>query len=206
MAHKSPFYVIQHFMSPLSCEDVVDHLNWLEPDYDKDGNPIMVNKMDEHGEEVIFANLPPYLPAIQRHYNIEYVGMERPFFEWFVPGTKNEPRCENSNYLRKKWLRMRRRDLTGMLFLCEYQDKIPFDNDFEVYGGKLEFPQHDFGFNPQRGTLVLFPSDPHFINATSEILAGELHQVRFHIAAKIPYLYDPKLFPGDYTVWFKDFA
>jgi hypothetical protein len=206
MSHKSPFFVIQEFISPLSCEEIVDNLRWLEPDYDEEQNPLVCAKMNDHAEEIIFNTLRPRIQPLETYYGFQYQGMERPFFEWYVPGTRGEVRCENSNYLRKKWLRVRMRDLTGVLFMSDYQDKIPFDNDFEVYGGKLEFPQHQFGFNPQRGTLIVFPSDPHFLNAVSEVLAGELHIARFHIAAMIPYIYQPTNFPGDYTKWFAEFV
>ena len=48
----------------------------------------------------------------------------------------------------------------------------------------------------------MFPSSPHFINATTDVTYGDLFQARFHISAQAPYLYDPKEFPGTYTDWF----
>jgi hypothetical protein len=89
-----------------------------------------------------------------------------------------------------------------VLFLSDYQESPSFDSEYEVYGGKLEFPQHAFGFNPRRGTLVLFPSDPHFINVTSDVFVGELFQSRLQLAASTPYFYDSEMFPGNYTQWF----
>lgn len=124
-------------------------------------------------------------------------------FEWFPEESKGDFICENSEYLRHKWLRTRQRDLTGIIFLSDYQESLPFEQDYEVYGGKLEFVQHHFSFQPKRGTLIIFPSDPHFINITSKIIAGDLFQVRFHIAATQSYLYNPTVFPGDYSSWFK---
>ena len=90
------------------------------------------------------------------------------------------------------------------MFLSDYSENYPFDSDYEVYGGKLEFPQHDFGFNPERGTLIMYPSGPHFINAFSEVLAGDLFAARFHFGTHMPFLYNPEEFPGDYTNWFSD--
>jgi hypothetical protein len=92
------------------------------------------------------------------------------------------------------------------LFLTDYNDKPPFDEDYEVFGGKLEFPQHQFGFNPQRGTLIAFPSEPHFINMVSSILVGSLYLTKFHIATKSPLLYDPNKFPGNYNTWLREFV
>ena len=125
-------------------------------------------------------------------------------FEWYPPGASKDVHCENSSFTKaKKWLRHRDRDLSFVLFLSSWQPTVPFDGDFECKGGKLEFPQHNFGFNPERGTLIVFPSSPHFINATAMVEAGELHQVRFHMAGMLPYMYDPSDFPGDYMSWFK---
>jgi len=204
---KSPFYVVQDFLSPLLCEQIVDDLNFNYPDRNVEDVPIKSMRSHDRSEEVIFEHLRPLIPKLEEHYGFEYRGTTTMMFEWYPQGCQGEkPHCENSSYMGKKWVRTKDRDLTGIIFLCDYQDCVPFDGDFEVYGGKVEFPQHQFGFNPNRSTLVLFPSEPHFINGTTPILAGDSYQVRFHIAASEPYLYDPADFPGDYTTWFEEIA
>lgn len=199
---KSPFYVIQNFISPLMCEKVLDLVNFTTPDRDPEGRPIPMVRSCDLAEEVLFPKMSEIRADVMNHYGIGYKGTERMQFLWFPTSTKGEPGCENSEYLRKKWLRVRNRDLTAVLFLSDYQDKLPFDGDYEVYGGKLEFPQWKFGFNPERGTLVFFPSVPHFINAVSPVLAGDLFFVKIHIAASQPFLFDPKQYPGDLNSWF----
>ena len=207
MAVKSPFFIKQEFISPLLCEDLVDMLDLTVPDTDVEGHALKTIRMHERGELMVFDYLEKIVPEIEEYYRIDYRGTEPMVFEWYAEGCAGyEPHCENSNYVRKKWLRTRDRDLTGIIFLSDYQERIPFDDDFEAYGGKLEFAQHGFGFNPQRGTMILFPSDPHFINNTTQILAGDLYQIRFHIAAQSPFLYDPEAFPGDYRSWLEQFA
>ena len=104
-----------------------------------------------------------------------------------------------------KWVRVKDRDITCVLFLSDYQSTPPIDEDYEVYGGKLEFPQHGFGFNAQRGTLIAFPSVPHFINGVASIMAGNLYLARFHIATDSPLLYDHTKFPGTYKDWLREF-
>jgi len=204
---KSPFYVVQDFLSPLLCDQIADDINFIYPDKDQDGVPIKSLKSHERSEEVIFQHLQRQIPKFESHYGLEYRGTTTMMFEWYPQGCKGEqPHCENSDYTSKKWVRTKDRDLTGILFLCDYHDHVPFDGDFEVYGGKVEFPQHQFGFNPNRGTLILFPSEPHFINGTTPIHAGDSFQVRFHVAASEPFLYDPADFPGDYTTWFEEIA
>jgi len=200
---KSPFLVIENFISPLMCEQLVDACDFDFPDYDAKGNPIKMLRGHEENQEIIYERILPLIPKIEQYYEFEYEGMEAMVFEWYSPGVISDLHCENSQYLRKKWVQTQMRDFTGILFLSDYNDNVPFDSDYEVYGGKLEFPQHQFGFNPQRGTLIFYPSGPHFINANAPILVGDLYQAKIHIAGPKPYLYDPTQFPGDYTTWFK---
>jgi len=200
---KSPFYVIQNFLSPKQCEKIVDDLDFYSPDFDRDGNPVKMYRYREESEMTVFNRLQPLIPNLMEYYGAEYRATETIQFEYFAAGVAAEPICENSDYLRKKWVRTKDRDITGVLFLSDYNDNPPFDSEYECYGGKLEFPQHGFGFNPQRGTLIVYPSGPHFINASTTVLSGDLFQARIHMATKLPYLYDPSQFPGDYHSWFK---
>lgn len=199
---RSPFFVVQDFISPMACEDVVDVLEYTVPDLDKDDHPVPTLKTNEIAEQVIYERFLQLIPQLEEYYGIDYKGMERVQFEWYPQGSVGEAHAENSNFLRGKWLRTKQRDLTAVLFLSDYQDADTLEEEFEVYGGKLEFPQHKFGFNPTRGTLVVFPSDPHFINITSGVFVGDLFQARIQLAAQIPYLYQPQDFPGNYTMWF----
>jgi len=202
---KSPFYVVEEFVSPLLCEELIDVCDFTVPDRDKEDHDIKTVRTSERAEAFVYERLLMLLPELQAHYALLYKGTERVQFEWFPQGSKGDFQCENSNFLRGKWLRTKQRDLTAILFLSEYQDNANFDQEFEVYGGRLEFVQHQFSFQPNRGTLVVFPSDPHFINITSEVFAGDLFQARIQIAAQTPYLYNPQDFPGNYTSWLAPF-
>jgi len=202
-AVKSPFLVVENFLSPKICENIVDQLEFYSPDVDADGDPIKMVKFKDGPERQIFERLQQQVPQIMAHYGLEYRGTENVVFEYLAQGTQPISLCENSDYLRTKWVRTKDRDLTGVIFLSDYSESPDFDSDYEVYGGKLEFPQHGFGFNPQRGTVVIYPSGPHFINANAEVIYGDLHQVRFHIAAASPFLYQPADFPGNFLKWFK---
>ena len=201
---KSPFKIYRDFLSPKFCEQFCDTLGFTDPDCDAENNPIKMIKHNAMIEEIIYARLQPLIPDLEKYYGIQYKGTEHIMVEWFAEGVIGKPQCENSQYLNKKWVRTLPRDLTAILFFSDYQNTPNFDSDYEVYGGKLEFPQHGFGFNPERGTLIVYPSVPHFINATAEIMAGELYQARIHIAATVPFLYDPNHFSGNYTNWFQD--
>lgn len=203
MTTKSPFYIVEEFVSPLQCEDLIDDCNFLVPDQDKEGHYVKTTKTCEAAELMIYERLLLILPEVQAHYGIIYKGTERVQFEMFPEGSDGKHQCESSDFLRGKWLRTRARDLSAVLFLSDYQENVPFEEDYDVLGGKFEFAQHKFGFNPQRGTLVVFPSDPHFINNTTPVLAGDLYQARIQIAAQTPYIYNPNDYPGNYLSWFK---
>ena len=199
MQPKSPFLIFQNFISPLACENMILSLNTTTPDYDPQGRGIPSIRHNQKSEQIVFERTQEALPLIESHYDIKYRAFERPTFEWYVENIDEKWRCGNSEHVRNKWVRVRDRDLTGILFLMDHQDSVPFDVDFEVCGGKLEFAQHGFGFNPERGTLIVFPSGPHFLHRTAPIMAGDLFQVRFHIAAQAPFLYQPTEFPGTYA-------
>lgn len=204
IACKSPFLVFEEFMSPQRCEDLVDGCNFSEvPDYGSTGKPLKMVKQNDYVDQSMYARLQPCIPQIEQYYSIQYHGTERTQVEWIPAGCIPSVSCENSEFVNGKWVRTKRRDLTAILFLSDFNSSPPFDTEFEVYGGKLEFPQHKFGFNPQRGTLIVFPSDPHFLNAASAVSIGNAFQARLHIASQTPMLYDPAQYPGNYTQWFK---
>lgn len=201
-AYKSPFYLVENFISPLICEDIIDSCNYTVPDRDIHNKVIKTIRPCESAEHIIYDRLMELMPDVEQHYGIQYKGTERIMFEWFPSSSVGEFICENSQRLRDKWVRTKNRDLSAILFLSDFQDAAHFDSEYEVYGGRLEFVQHRFSFKPQRGTLVIFPSDPHFINITTEVLAGDAYQARIQMTSKESFKYNISNFPGDYTKWF----
>ena len=202
MKPKSPFVIYQEFLSPLMCEETIDLMDVTAPDTDKDGKPLSSFRHNNTAEKFIFDRLQKTFNTIQKHYNVEYRGTEKMWFEWYPQGSKGKLMCDNSEYIHRQWVRTKDRDLTAIVFLSDYSKSAAFDSLYEVYGGKLEFPTHNFGFNPERGTLVIFPSTPHFINAVAPVNIGDLFQVRIHMATKTPFLYQPTDFPGNFMSWF----
>lgn len=203
---KSPFYVIPDFISPLMCEEIVDQLDFTIPDLSPSGAPVPSMKTDDDYEAYLFQQFEKYRDSIAAYYDSDHRATSQFAFKWYPVGSKEGMHAENSIYKDGKWMRIYDRDITCVLFLSDHQDKPPFDDDYEVYGGKLEFPQHGFGFNAQRGTLIAFPSVPHFVNGVAPILAGSLYIAKFHIATKVPLMYNPAKFPGDYKTWLREFA
>lgn len=206
MTYKSPFLVYQHFLSVEECLRVSDATR-MEPDKDAEGAPQAMSRSHEPSEQLIFERFKALIPHIEEHYGIEYKATETMQFQQF-PDTKGKlaelPHCDNAQYKRKKWVRVTGRDLSCVLWLKDYQDQYPFDLKKEVYGGKLEFPVYQFSFQPQAGTLVIFPSCERFIQATSAILVGELQLAKFYVYSNKVWLYNPTDFPGDFRTWFSD--
>lgn len=204
---KSPFYIVRNFLSPHQCEQIVYSLGFYTPDVDPNDKPLKMMRHDEESELLVFNKFEPLIPLIEKYYSgYDHQGTEGISFEYFPDQCETEPLCENSNWVRKKWVMTKPRDLSCLLFLSDYNDKGGFDSDYEVYGGKLGFHNFNFSFNPERGTLIVYPSGPHFINSTSKIQYGALFQARWHLASKLPFLYFPDQFPGgdDPTRnWFK---
>ncbi len=202
MVPKSPFIIYQDFLSPLLCEEVIHLMDVTTPDVNKYGEPIPSVRHNDKAEEFIFERLKQTFKNVQRHYNIEYRGTEKMLFEWYPQDSTGKLTCDSSDFISNKWVRTKDRDITAVIFLCEYSDSPNFDEYYEIYGGKLEFPNHNFGFNPERGTLIMFPSTPHFLNANGPVQVGDLFQVRIHMATKTPFLYQPDNFPGNFLSWF----
>lgn len=209
---KSPFLVYQDFLSPKACQEILDMVKIGAPNLDADGFPTKLERFHTQAEEKLFSKFKDLVPEIEEHYGLTYKGTEHIVFQHFPEGIKGlaeKPHCENSHYSRKKWVKVRDRDLTAVLWLKDYNDKVPLDPRTEVYGGKLEFPAYGFSLQPQRGTLMIYPSCPHFITATSPVLVGDSYVARFHIAADSEngaWLYQPENFPGTWQEWFEEFA
>jgi len=202
--HKNPFFVVKQFVSPLACEDIIERLNHTFPDEDADGEPIKTIKANKLTEIRILPHLEDLVSKLEQYYGFELEGILPFDFEWYAEGTKAQPiRCENSELMSGEWRRVNDYDFTGIIFLNDHQDAVPFDNRFEVKGGKLQFINHNFSFNPQRGNLVVFPSGPNFLNNITEIVAGDLNLIRFHMVATTPYQYDRMKFTGTHKDWFK---
>jgi hypothetical protein len=190
------------------CEEIIDDLDNQIPDVDENNKPVMTVRFNKLAEMRLSTAIEEFLiPDIEEYYGFTYKGMYPFEFEWYPQNCKNnKQRCENSILSsvngKKSWFRTSGKDFCGIIFLNDYNDKPPLDSDFEVHGGKLQFLNHNFSVNPKRGTLVVFPGEQHFINCTSDINIGDLHQIRFFINSTEIYKYNPKSFPGNHKSWF----
>ena len=207
---KSPFIVVQDFLSPLTCEKIVNDIKIAAPDIDESGNPKKIERHNLFWEQELVQRFREIVPTIESTYNAEYRGLEKPLFQYYPENSKapaEGPGCENSKYVRKKWVMYKDVDLVGFVWLKDYNENVPLDPAHEVYGGKLEFPAFNFSLVPQRGTLVLFPAGPHFISVISPVLLGDLYQIKLSVSIKSDgnrWFYQPQNFPGTWQQWFSE--
>jgi hypothetical protein len=206
---KSPFIIQQDFLSPLTCEKIIDDIRVVDPDKDEEDNPKKLERHSLFWEQDIGERFHALIPEIEANYDCIYRGLEKPIFQFYPENAKvpaEQPGCENSRYIRKKWVMHKDVDLVGFVWLKDYNENVPLDPRHEVFGGKLEFPAFNFSLVPQRGTLVLFPAGPHFITVISPILLGELYQIKLNVCIntkeKGRWFYQPQNYPGKWTDWF----
>lgn len=215
---KSPFYVCQEFLSPKQCEELINQYEVKIPNFDKEGTPQKLERSltPDKGQSLIMEKLKKHIPLIEQKYNAFYRGTEPltiTHYPEYAKKPAQQPGCENSQYVKRKWVKMKDIDLTGIIWLKEYHDQIPLDPRFEVYGGKTEFPTYNFSLVPQRGSLVIFPAYPHFITCISPILVGDLYQIKVNMALSKKngglWLYDPSQFRANGSdflgSWFSEY-
>lgn len=204
---KSPFLVFQHLLDSDLCDQIAQAVH-VEPLKNDDQTLQATERYHIDSETKVFEKFQPLIPMLEEYFQgFKYRGTEHLVFQQFPVSNGNaaeEPHCENAVFKRKRWIKVKDRDLTGILWLKDYHEAPPFDIKTQVLGGKLEFPVYNFGFQAQKGTLVVYPASERFISLTSAILVGELQCVRFHICAEGIWLYNPEDYPGDMRTWFSD--
>lgn len=192
----------------MQAEDMVARLKHTIPNTDQKGDPTVTFKGNRLSESRVSTAFNQFVPTIEDHYGFETKTLTPFTFEWYPTGYSGQKAtCEGSQMSSKRghssvWHKIYDYDFTVMLFLNDYSDSSQFDERFEVRGGKFEFPTHEFGFNPERGTAIVYPCCPNFVNAVAPVELGDLNVIRFHIIAKKEYNYDMANFPGNYTTWF----
>ena len=206
MTH-SPFQVVEDFISPQHCERLIAGLALKYPNVGENGQPLKYERFipaDLAGG--VLSEIDALTPILEQRFGAEVIGDPTLLFQqyWENPKAPAEGmRCENSEFKRKKWVKVKDIDLVGFLWLKSYHDAVPLDPRIECYGGKLEFPAYNFSLTPVAGTLVVFPATPHFVTAMSHVMLGSLEQIKIGLKLK-NWTYRPENFPGSYQDWFFD--
>jgi hypothetical protein len=214
----SPFYIATDFLSAKFCEELVERFGVRTPNTNPDGKPIKLERIikSNEGQEIILNKLYSHIGNIERQFDCVYRGIEPVSIIHYPENDKTHaeaPYCENAKFFRKKWIKSKDVDLTGVIWLKEYNETAPLDPRFEICGSKLEFPAYNFSLTPQRGTMVLYPAGPHFVNSISPVVIGDAYQIKINISITAQngglWIYDPKNFAvgneGFLLGWFKEF-
>lgn len=202
-------------MSPAECDQVIKALGLRVPSYETDGTTPVKNERflaDTPFEQELRNTLNAHADDIEQRYGATITGIDRPLFVQHFENPKKAAvphGCENSKFLRKAWVKSKDVDVVAYVWLKDYNSGVPLDPRFETYGGKLEFPAHNFSVLPKRGTCVIFPAGPHFITAVSHVFVGSAEYIKFALklqidteTGRVAWYYDPAQYPGTYVDWF----
>ncbi|MGI9293584.1 MAG: 2OG-Fe(II) oxygenase, partial [Pseudomonadales bacterium] len=93
---------------------------------------------------------------------------ERPDLLCYTTGGlyKTHADAENYNSVSKMWEKVLDRDLSLLLYL---------NNDFS--GGNLVFTKFNYHYQPQKGDLLVFPSDHRYEHRAEQVTAGTRYAV-----------------------------
>ena len=200
---KCPFFIVDNFLSPLECEDIISRSNFEFPNT-QNGRPVKSITQNVLTQNRVLPYLEELIPTLEEYYGFEHGGILPFNIECYPANAVQEGyRCENSYRREGEWVRTTDVDLTCIIFLKEDNSvDNNFDDLFEVYGSSLQFINHSFGFRPERGQLIVFPSGPNFVNATISPKIGDMYQLRISLVGMQPYKYDMRKFPGNVKTWF----
>jgi hypothetical protein len=202
---ENPFLIERNFIPPLLCERIIGDLkiDTMFPTVGQDGKPKSTIFSSRLNTERILSLFEPTVADLEKKYNTSYLGTHNLMFEWY-PTNYVSSKIKTDGYVQKRdegWVRYNLIDFTGILWLNDYNDKPDFDPRFEVRGGQLEFPMFDINFQPERGTLVLFPTAPNFAHTVAPVQIGSLTQVRFQIRSETPYEFNKENFEMNPDNW-----
>lgn len=156
-------------------------------------------------DDVIFKTLEAKIKDINAHYNTKIQSISQPTYSLFNSEKKPDSGygCDSCKYENNTWMKYRKWDFTCFLFLSQCRNVGTNFDEYSFYGGKIDFPQHKFGFEAELGTLVIVPSIPNFVYKINPAVAGDFVLCKIHLHSTDMFVYDPTEFPGDYISWFE---
>lgn len=201
---RSPFFIVSDALSHLGCETLIESL---------DPSPILLHpvtklpvKTNLHGrylEPMVDDTVASIRAEFENHYNITIADVKNVTVEWYAEGAATTAASIHTHTLRnQQWTKASQTDFIGLIFCSEYNARPPFDSDYEVYGGQIDFPTFRVQFKPVMGTMVIFPAAANFIWGVTQPAVGDLFLVKFDIVCTQSYQYDrQRHFSTDYRTW-----
>lgn len=206
----SPIIIKQEFINPLLAEQITGSNRLYAPKITHYGEPIIVDErpLQHDFSKIVISRISSLQNKIQTTYKSNTLSVHSISIERFPENPRVAARgvgCENSKFIRKKWVIQKPIDLVGIVWLNSYNNLIPIDTSYEVMGGKLEFTNMNFSLMPQRGTLVIYPAGPNFITAISPLLIESLYQIKICMKLDAGWKYDISAYPSDWREWLKEY-
>ncbi len=190
---KSPFIIQDGVITPLECENILNDLIVGEFIDEFTSQYKSQHVLDETNLQYIVNIAKSLFSTINSHYDVKCHKIENIGF------TYGKHRCEaslfksfNSVFYNNVWVRNEFNDFTLTIFLTSFHhNKEPIDTEFESHGGAFQFPQHNTSIYPDRGGVLIHPSDNHFMRNHTAIDNGTLCFIDVTISCDGLYFYDP---------------
>lgn len=195
---KSPFLILEEYLSPLQCENILNDLYCIDCIDFSDTNkkycyPISDDALFNHLEKIIKS----IYPKINEMYGVNCAKIEVIEYRLMRENTEaTDFQAYNSVYLNGQWVRNEFNDFVITIMLTSHVQSTDdgLDAEFEHYGAGIQYPQHNVTFYSDRGGILIHPSDPHFIHNISANHLGTCALINVAVSCDNLYLYDPVSF------------
>jgi len=143
---------------------------------------------DDNVLKIVEHRFTDYTTIIEQYYNVKVKEISSPILSNDCNIT-----CDNSIY-KRNWIRKNDYDFTGYIALSNYSKDVPFDEDYDVYGGELIFKNYGIKISPTMGDLIIFPSCANFLHYHNKPLVGKFNYIKLFITCENPYIFNFKEF------------
>jgi hypothetical protein len=141
---------------------------------------------DDNVLKIVEHRFTDYTTIIEQYYNVNVKEISSPILSNDCNVT-----CDNSRY-KRNWIRKNDYDFTGYIALSNYSKDVPFDEDYDVYGGELIFKNYGIQISPTMGDLIIFPSCANFLHYHNKPMVGTFNYIKLFITCENPYIFNFK--------------
>lgn len=189
----SPFIILNEVLSPYTCESIINDLIISEDINEGNNQTTNRSMLDETLIQFVTKIVTPLYSKITDTFGVIPNKIEDiTFLYMYGNSPETKFKSNNSVFMNNQWVRNEFNDFTITLMLTSYYNpKEPIDREFESLGGQLQFPQHNISIYPDRGGIIIHPSDNHFIKNNCSIAQGTCVMIDVLVSCKDMYLYNP---------------
>lgn len=184
MTNNKNFLTLNSFFKEDDCKSIIDKLRTakVSKKHILETKSCSILNCDYLENKLIFS-LDPLIEKIEEYFNIKVDAISAFKFETYKEGYIPEKilKSDNSIYSNGKWVRYNDYDFSIIIALTEQNKSAKLKKEYDSYGGSILFPNHSIDIDMRRGDVIVFPSEPNFINYVNEIKLGNRIQIRIHI-------------------------